>query len=106
MNPIDPASPELPSPLSPREPAAPKMNRASWTRHVQDCSGSGLSLETYCQQHNLKVERLKFWQDKLTREQRHANTTAAFVAVSVSNGNGLTPYTSTPFRARGRSSCY
>ncbi len=57
------------------------MNRASWTRHVQDYSNSGLSLETYCQQHDLKVERLTFWHRKLAKEQ--SRETAAFVPVSV-----------------------
>ncbi len=44
MNPIDPASPELTPPQSPQPTTTPKMNRAAWTQHIEDCAASELSM--------------------------------------------------------------
>ena len=58
-----------------------RKKEAGWRKHIRAQAGSGLSIEAYCRQHDLRAYGFYWWRRELAR--RDVQPPAAFVPVTV-----------------------
>ena len=65
-----------------------------WAQHLETWHSSGLSQNTYCQQHNLKANQFSYWKRKLAapngKKKSQLPSTTAFIPLTVDGTHSST----------------